>query len=466
MKQLKTHLSEKISICLIVLLGGMAMSARADDLVVLKGTTAKVSVGEGIRKIDVGSPSVIEVRPSDDGQSVIINGVSEGTSELRIEKLQGADLVTNVVVRTDLNETLAQVQDLLSDVEGLTIKIVGNKIVLEGQILTGADYEKINKVTTMFSTQLVNLATFDRSQMNKYVEEAILKDIGIDTVTARVMGDTVILDGVVYKADDMKRAEQLAKLRVPNVVDLIVVQDVMIETDLMFVDMQLSKSLDWGNDVLDSVSVNANLNASGNSLVAGLPFTYGVSATAASRIVADVGNGNAKIIAQPHISTKSGQEGDFQDGSTAYFQQPGQVGGPSTLVTVPYGVIVKVKPTLEGQNRILNEVSLNVSEPSSTPASGSSITLATYNTQCTAICNVGESMVISGSVQSFSTYNKNGAPLMRNVPLLDLFFANKNSQDNKDEFVILVTPQPVFPTPAGGKPFGEQHEHLMQGAAE
>ncbi len=55
---------------------------------------------------------------------------------------------------------------------------------------------------------------------------------------------------------------------------------------------------------------------------------------------------------------------------------------------------------------------------------------------------------------------------MRDVPLLDLFFANKNSQDNKDEFVILVTPQPVFPTAAGGKPFGEQHTQLMQGSGE
>ncbi len=140
------------------------MSARAEDLVILKGTTAKLNVGEGIRKIDVGSPTVIDARPSEDGQSILINGVAEGTSELRIEKLQGADLVTNVVVRTDLNETLAQVQDLLSDVEGLTIKVVGNKIVLEGQILTGADYEKVNKVTAMFSSQLVNLATLDRSQ--------------------------------------------------------------------------------------------------------------------------------------------------------------------------------------------------------------------------------------------------------------------------------------------------------------
>ena len=333
MKQLQTQLSGRLCAFLIVLLGCMALSVRADDLIILKGSTAKVNVGEGIRKINVGNPTVIDARPSEDGQSVVVSGVTEGTSELRIEKLQGADLVTNVVVRTDLNETLSQVQDLLSDVEGLTIKIVGNKIVLEGQILTGADFEKVGKVASMFSSSVVNLSTFDRSQMNKYVEQAILKDIGIDTVTARVMGDTVVLDGVVYKAEDMKRAEQLAKLRVPNVVDLIVVQDVMIETDLMFVDMQLSKSLDWGNNVLDSVSVAANLNGERK-------FTGGWSALYLRRErYGGVENrrGCRERGCQNHCPAayqhQEREEGDFQDGSTSYFQQPGQVGGPSTLVT-------------------------------------------------------------------------------------------------------------------------------------
>ena len=479
MKQLKTYHSGKICAFLITLLGCLALSVRADDLVVLKGTTAKLDVAEGIRKIDIGSPSVIEARPADDGRSVVINGVAEGTSELRIEKLQGADFVTNVVVRTDLNETLVQVQDLLSDVEGLSIKTVGNKIVLEGQILTGADYDRVNKVSGMFPSTVVNLSTFDRTQMNKYVEQAIMKDIGIDTVTARVMGDTVVLDGVVFKADDQKRAEQVAKLRVANVVDLITVQEVMIETDLEFIDMSVDKNANMGYNVLDTVSATFGGNISGNgvaqgfpagsgtnnapsSIIGGLPITYGVvaSATANAQIKADLGNGTAKVVAQPHISTKSGEEGDFQDGFTSYYQQPGQVGGPSSLVSVPYGVILKVKPTLVGQNRIMNQVSLNVSEPIST-AVGAVLSLDTFNTASTVLCNVGESMVLSGIVQQQSSYAKNGTPYLRTVPLLDLFFSNKVSDKSRDEFVILVTPQPVFPTAAGGQPFGEQHSHLI-----
>ena len=492
MKQLQTRPLNKLFGILIISAFCGALSVHADDLIILKGTTAKLDITEGIKKIDVGNPAVIDARPSEDGQSVVVNGVAEGTSELRVEKLQGPDLVTNVVVRANLNEMLTQIQSLLSDVEGLNISIVGDKIVLQGSILTTSDYEKVTKVAGMYGNVIVNLSTFDRSQMNKYVEQAILKDIGIDTVTARVMGDTVVLDGVVYNASDLKRAEQLAKLRVPTVVNLIQVQDVMIETDLEFVDLQTSSSFNWGYDVLDSMTadVGGNLTGTGathipstgtsvpaggssgtsnfvQTVTGGFPLTYGVTATgtAHAQITADLGNGSAKVVAQPHISTKSGEEGDFQDGFTSYYQEPGQVGGPSTLSSVNYGVIVKVKPTLEGKNRIMNDVSLNVSAPIAT-AAGAVLSLDTYNTACTAICNVGESLILSGMVQQISNNNKNGAPLLRDIPLLDLFFANKSSNKNRDEFVILVTPQPVFPTPASGQPFGQQHTQLMEGTAQ
>jgi Flp pilus assembly secretin CpaC len=491
MKQLQTYQFAKFLGILTLSAFCGAMSARADDLVILQGTTARIGVAEGIKKIDVGNPSVIDARPSDDGLSVVVNGVATGTSELRIEKLQGSDLITNVVVQVDLNQTMTQVQGLLSDVEGLNASVVGNKIVLQGNILTGSDYEKVNKVAGLYGGTVVNMTTFDKTQMNKYVEQAILKDIGIDTVTARVMGDTVVLDGYVYNQTDLKRADELAKLRIPNVVNLIQVQDVMIETDLEFIDLSTSHTFNWGYDVLDSVSASIGGNASGNghsgvqgnqlqvvpgatgngtngvvpteSIPGGFPVTYGVtaSANANAQITADLGNGSGKVIAQPHISTQSGEEGNFQDGFTSYYQEPGQVGGPSSLTSVNYGVIVKVKPVLEGQHRIMNTVELEISEPIGN-AAGAVLSLDTFDTKATALCNEGESMVISGMVQQGSNYSKNGAPLLRDIPLLDLFFANRSTTKTRDEFVILVTPQAVLPTVAPGTPFSEQHTQLFQ----
>ncbi len=436
-----------------------SMVARADDLIVLKGTSAKITVAEGIRKISVANPAVIDAKPALDGMSVVVNGLAEGNSELRIERLQGADLVTHVVVRADLNGTLDQIKALLSDVEGLDIKIIGDKIVMKGNILTKSDYDKVSKVVGAYSSVILNMSTFDRSQMNKYVEEAILQDIGLNTITAHVMGDTVILEGVVYNAADAKRAEELARLRVPNVKNMLRIQDVMIETDVQFVEITTDKSKDMGYNVLDTLGISATGSGAGGTGLGGrIPVQFGVSATASAKIKALLGNGTGKIVAQPHISTKSGEVGSFQSGGTKYFSISGNVGG--SLQSVDYGVILKVKPILQGQDRILNEVSVEVSIP--VPDSSGVLTLDKYSTACTALCKVGESMILSGMVQKIANSNSSKTPVMGDVPLLSLFFSNKTSDKQRKEFVIVVTPQPVFPAAAAGQPFGEQHKQLLQ----
>ena len=116
-----------------------SMIAFADDVIVLKGSSAQIPVPDGIKKIIVANPAVIDARPSDDGLSVLVNGLGLGNSELRIQKLQGADLVDNVVVQNNLDQTLSEVKDLLSDVEGLEIKTLGNKILFKGNLLTKSD---------------------------------------------------------------------------------------------------------------------------------------------------------------------------------------------------------------------------------------------------------------------------------------------------------------------------------------
>ena len=163
------------SISLLVLLGtGLAV---ADNLVVSKGASDRVPISSGIKKIIISNPMVVDAKPSNDGQSIVVSGLSEGNSEIRVERLVGADVVTNVVVQTDNAQTLAEIKELLTDVEGLEVKVLGNKIVLKGNILTKSDYDKVTKVVGAYSSSILNMSTFDRTEMNKYVEEAIVKDI-------------------------------------------------------------------------------------------------------------------------------------------------------------------------------------------------------------------------------------------------------------------------------------------------
>jgi type IV pilus assembly protein PilQ len=71
-------------------------------------------------------------------------------------------------------------------------------------------------------------------------------------------------------------------------------------------------------------------------------------------------------------------------------------------------------------------------------------------------------MILSGMVQKIANSNSSKTPMLGDVPLLSLFFSNKTSDKQRKEFVIMVTPQPVFPTTAAGQPFGDQHKQLLQ----
>lgn len=444
-----------LALCLCV--WGGSLVAQADDLIILKGSSARVAV-DGIRKVTIADPAVIDAKPAQDGQSVLVSGLAEGNSELRIERLQGSELVTNVVVRSDLSQMADQIKELLSDVEGLEIKIMGNKIVLKGKILTKSDNEKVSKVIGAYPGIILNMSTFDTSGMSHAYEQAILQEIGLDTITARVMGDTVVLEGVVYSAADLKRAEEIARLKMPNVRNLIQVQDVMIETDVQFVEVTGDKNKNMGFNVLDTLGVTAGSAAAGVAGAGRIPVNFGVAASASAQVKALVGSGTGKIVASPHLSTKSGEVGNFQSGGTKYFSIAGNVGG--SLQSVDYGVIVKVKPTLQGRDRILNEVTIEVSMP--VPDASGVLTLDKYSTTCTALCKVGESMVLSGMVQKISNSNSSKAPLLGDVPLLSLFFSNKTADNQRKEFVIVVTPQPLLPAAAAGGPLGEQHKQLLQ----
>jgi Flp pilus assembly secretin CpaC len=445
--------------CLFLAIGAFSLGARADDVVVMKGSSVRIPVAEGVKSISVSNPTAIDARPGEDGKSVLVNGLTEGNSELRISRLQGDDVVTNVVVHADLKEILEQIKALLSDVEGLTVSVIGNKVVLKGNLLTKADYDEVSKVVEAFPNVILNMSTFDRSQMDKYVEQAILKDIGLDTVTAHVMGDTAILEGIAYSQADVNRAIEVAKLRMPNVKSLLRVQEVMVETDVQFIQVNGDKNKNIGFNVLDSLGVSLNGSGSGGPAAGGaFPISFGASATAALQVKALLGDGAGKIMAQPHLSTKSGEIGKFQSGGTKYFSVAGNVGG--SLQSVDYGVILNVKPTLQGRDRILNEVTVEVSMPVA-DATGV-LTLQKYSTTCTSLCKVGESMVLSGFNQQISTSTGSKTPILGDVPLLSLFFSNKSSDTQTNQFIILVTPRPIFPSVATGPAFSEENKQLLQ----
>lgn len=431
--------------------------AGAQNLQLVPGSSQKVVVPGGVKKIAVGNPSVADAAPGSDGKSITISAVGSGSTEIRIEQETGPEMVVSLRTVEDLKGVADELKQLLAGVEGISVKAIGSKIVVDGKITTMSDFERVTQITEAYSGLILNLSKLDRQELNEFVAKAIKSDIGIDTVTVKVSGDTATLGGIVFDEADVKKAAELAKLRVPNVVNLIQVQEVMIETDVYFLQVTSSGSKDTGFNILKTLSVDASASVSGSSGEKGVT-AWSVGGSVSARINALVGSGNGKILAQPHISTKSGGTGRFHSGGQTFFKVSGINSG--SLTPVEYGVILDVKPSLRGKNSIMNEASIEVSVPSAAPSGDFS--LDKFETKSTTLCKDGDSIIISGLAQTLQNHFKEKTPLLGSIPLLNLFFAESSKKiDNKDLVVVLI-PRAILPEVAKEGPLSEGGKKLFE----
>lgn len=446
-----------LALTAIVAFASVSMVA-AQAVKLVPGSTHKIDVPAGVAKIMVANPNVIDAQPTGDGNGVLVTGKQPGTSELRVERLRGGDAVYNVSVVEDLSSMAAQIKALLGNVEGLKVSQVGDKVVLDGDLLTKSDYDRVSRVAEAYRGLILPLYRLDRSDMNKFVAQAIQKDIGIDTVKVRVSGETATLEGVVYDEDDAKRATEVAKLRVPTVVNLMKVEEVMIETDVHFVEVTVTDSENVGFNVFKTLGVDLGAGVEGGTGAENV-FSYNVGINASARLNLLLGKGNGRIVAKPHISTKSGGEGRFHNGGEVYFKVSGDTGG--SLEKVEYGVILTVKPVLRGQDTIMNEVTIQVSVPTA-QAAGGDLALDKFETTSTTMCKTGESILISGLVQSLENRFNEKAPLLGDIPLLKTFFSEKVKSKEKKELVVMLTPRAAFATEAKGGAYSKDREALLE----
>jgi len=144
------------------------------------------------------------------------------------------------------------------------------------------------------------------------------------------------------------------------------------------------------------------------------------------------------------VTVNSGEEGQTQVGGTSYITVAGNVGG--SVEKIPFGVMLKVKPVLEGKDQVLLNVSVEVSSP--IVAGEGNFAQQKSQTQTTVRCGIGESVFLSGLVQVLGNRTKTKTPLLGDIPLVNLFFSEKVSSKTKKEVLLVLTPHVHFPEPS------------------
>lgn len=412
--------------------------------------TLKLYVGEqktlsvmDVNRVSVGDREIVDLRAMG-GTEILVTGRKRGFTDLIFWDVTGKQRTIQIQVYLPVESLSRQLRDLLADVENLEVTAVGDQIVLDGRLLTKDDADRVKLISETFGQgQVVNLTVLDRGRQNELVENILAKEGGLGTVKIRIIGDTAFLTGHAYSKAQRDKIIALAQTQLPKVVDLIEVKDVMIEMDVVFLQVDKSAGAGIGQNLFDgnSVKLGASAQASGtgqNGIYTPFAVNVGWNADIRYALNLAVEKGNGLILSRPHLSTKSGEAGRFHSGGELYYKVEGQE--EVDLKSVEYGMILEVTPELKSDDEIVSLISVEVSVPTSS-AGSEDLNLQKFETKNTVSCRLGESMVISGFIETLQNYFQSKTPLLGDIPLLNLFFGRKARDKTDKELLTIITPR-------------------------
>lgn len=442
--------------------------------------------------VAIGNPKVAAVSVvSIDGSNkqLVFKPLTSGETTVSIRDSSGEMKVIFDVVVTPNNllRRAGEIRELLRDIEGLEIKIVGPNIVIDGEMIVAADYARLMAVITKrpYNEIVLQLAQLAPLAL-KALAERIQLDIGAfaPNVKTRVVNNMVFLEGSVDELGVAQKAEALALLYLPearpgnslsqNDPNASVIQgrkmvhnfisvvppppkkaDRMVRIAFHFVELAKDYTRSFGfrwapgftGDPAIQVGRNPADNATGAS--AGTSFTATLSALFPKLQNAQEA-GFARVLKQGETIIQSGQKGEMKE----LLQVPVPVtdaNGNRSFNNVPVGLDVKVTPKVVGQTEDI-QLAIGISNSNLvTQTTGGGATVSERSMNTTLYIKSGESAAVGGFEGGIvnTAFNKDRSGdtafqaaqegQTQTQPLFDLR-RSKSYINTKNQFVVFVTP--------------------------
>lgn len=270
--------------------------------------------------------------------------------------------------------------------------------------------------------------------------------------------DSIVLNGTVSSPGLLESVISVAKAYGP-VINLLQVggaQQVLLEVKVAEVNRTLGKTLDSDLGMLyDGGSVKIGAINNGVSMINNELFkTFDI---ADSGLLASIASGNfyadifldiaeseglARILAEPNLTTLSGQEADFLSGGQFPVSTVDADGNTNTEWK-DYGVQLKFVPLVLSSGLVSLKVNVSVSElgPPVQTTTGPAQSVLTRGANATVEIPSGQTIAIAGLLSEQSSDNIDKFPGLGNIPILGALFRSQEFQKSQTELVIFVTPK-------------------------
>jgi pilus assembly protein CpaC len=413
----------------IILAVFCSVSLAAVPLKVTVGKGTIVRLKEPSKRVSLSNPEIADVNIISPAE-VLINGKKIGTTNLIVWDAKGKTTFFDIEVTGDIGSLASQVQEMApgSDV---TVEMSGDALILKGTINNEMMRKKIEQLAQAYApkdTKVVDLITLKEAQ--QVVLEVRVAQI--DQTKLKEFGVSALVKG--------KSSE--------GFMNLIGAPSGQASTQNVIPNTTTSATGIAGNvpglgsfETLDTFQLGVS------------HFPSGVGAV----LNALQQNGLAKILAQPNLVVRSGEEGRFLVGTKVPIQTITGTGANLTpsITFEQVGIKLNFKPEVLDTGAI--RLKIDPAEVSNiiqflTFANGiSAPEIDTRQISTSVDLKDGESLILAGLLSEEMKKNIQKLPLFGDIPILGALFRSTSDELTKKELAFFITPRLVKPIPPGVK---------------
>jgi pilus assembly protein CpaC len=199
------------------------------------------------------------------------------------------------------------------------------------------------------------------------------------------------------------------------------------------------------------------------SIPAGLPTTIpiagypgvqpivGLTTIINSTLNLAVNSGDAFVLATPELSTRSGGKAEFLAGGQVPIVSPASGTTPATVSFKDYGIKLTIEPRADESNNVSTSLNTEISSIDNSVAVAGNPGFLTRKTSSEFNVQAGQTIVISGLVNSDLSKDVSKLAGLGDIPVLGALFRSTNFRSGRTDLVILVTPMIIDPSEGGVK---------------
>lgn len=411
--------------------------SRVIDVEINKGTAVRLP--SAAASVAIADPSIADVQVISPKLVMVAGrGVGE-TSVIAVDAQDHVILQATVNVSHNLSRLSRALGDMTQERE-VSATSVDNAIVLKGKVESPVMAEKLQRLASGF---LLN----DKQQVINMMDTS-----GSDQVMLKV------------RVVELKRSE-LKRFGINW-------ESVLNSGSFVF---GLASGRDFIGNTLNAVGAANTFDraaAGDNGIFAG--YNKG-GASINTMIDALENDGLVSVLAEPNLTTRSGQPASFLAGG----EIPIPVQGEGNTVTIQYrqfGVSLQFTPIVLSKDKIsltvLPEVSALSEDNRVSTSSGVSVpSISTRRASTTVDLGSGQTFAVAGLLRNDQSNSVSKFPFLGDVPVLGTLFRSTQFRNDQTELVILVTPYIVRPvddpkkltTPLDGMKPASDYERILLG---